>query len=94
MLHTEEVSTRGTPENTETPNEYVIVQSRSVCINACMWGHVKKGQVLTFRRAAYGVVSKASATLLEVGTGRASVSRGNRHLATPFRAANSTWRCA
>lgn len=49
---------------------------------------------LTFGTAADGVVPKASSTLLEVRTGRATVSGGNGHQATPLRAANSAWRCA
>lgn len=49
---------------------------------------------LTFGTAADGVVPKASSTLLEVRTGRAAVSGGNGHQATPLRAANSARRCA
>lgn len=49
---------------------------------------------LTFRGAAYGVVSIAPTALFEVRTRCASISGGNRHLATPFFAANSTLRCA
>ena len=61
-------------------------------MQTCMYkGEHRGALVLTFCRAAYGVVSKASSTLFEIWTGRASVSRGNGHLATPFCAANSTW---
>lgn len=51
--------------------------------------HAGKGQVLTFRSAAYGVVSETSSSLFEVRAGCASISRGDRYLAAPLRAADS-----
>ena len=73
-----------------------LICNRVLCRRACMHKCTarRKGHILTFRRAAYGVVSKASSTLFEVRTGRASVSRGNGDLATPFCAANPAWRRA
>lgn len=47
-----------------------------------------------FRCTANSVVAKATSTLFEIGTGRASVSGGNRYLPTPLCAANSTRRRA
>lgn len=77
-----------TPENPETPHRYVT-EFRAAVHKCTRVGARRKGHGLTFRSAAYGVVSKASSALFEVGTGRASVSGGNRHLATPLCAANS-----
>lgn len=47
---------------------------------------------LTFRSVADYVVPKTSSPLSELGTERAPVPGGDRHLATPLFGANSTWR--